>query len=143
MPAERILFFIDGIQYSLRDRTKVREWLQRIARHHKLKIESLTYIFVSDERLLAINKQFLNHNTLTDIITFPADSPRGSISGEIYISIDRVRENSKNFKQSFKDELSRVMAHGLLHLCGFKDKSAKEQSAMRSQEEKALDLRTF
>lgn len=90
-----------------------------------------------------MNKQFLSHNTLTDIITFPCDAPKGSVSGEIFISIDRVNDNATKFKQSRKDELCRVMAHGLLHLCGFKDKSENDKRLMRSQEEKALDLRTF
>lgn len=143
MPANSILFFNDGLKYSLRDRNKVRLWLHRIARSHKKKISSLTYIFVSDKRLLEINKQFLDHDTYTDIVTFPGDSPKGTIAGEIYISIDRVKDNASNYQQSMKTELHRVMAHGLLHLCGFKDKTAAEQSVMRRQEEKALDLRSF
>lgn len=90
-----------------------------------------------------MNRQFLNHDTLTDIITFPGEAPKGSLAGEIFISIDRVRDNASAFSQTQKDELCRVMAHGLLHLCGFKDKTEKDQRVMRSQEEKALDLRTF
>lgn len=143
MPEESILFFTDGIKYSLRDRKKVRQWLHRVAQSHKKKIASLNYVFVSDKRLLEINKQFLDHDTYTDIVTFPVEVQRGYVAGEIYISIDRVKENAKSFEQSMKMELSRVMAHGLLHLCGFKDKSAAEQSVMRRQEEKALDLRLF
>ncbi len=90
-----------------------------------------------------MNRQYLDHNTFTDIITFQGDAPKGSIAGEIFISIDRVKANALQFKQSQKNELCRVMAHGLLHLCGFKDKTEKDQRVMRSQEEKALDLRTF
>lgn len=143
MPAESIHFFSDGIQFNLRDKGKVRTWLKRVAASHKLKVAELNYVFVSDKKLLEMNKHFLNHNTFTDIITFPGDAPRGAVAGEIFISIDRVTENASSFNQSRKDELCRVMAHGLLHLCGFKDKSEKDQRLMRSQEEKALDLRTF
>jgi len=143
MPPESIQFFSDGIKYSLRDRASVRSWLRLLARKHKKKIAALNYVFVPDTKLLEINRQFLDHDTLTDIITFPGDAPKGHIAGEIYISIDRVKENSKQFGQSQKDELCRVMAHGLLHLCGFKDKSEKDQRVMRGQEEKALNLRSF
>jgi probable rRNA maturation factor len=137
-----IEFYSDGIKFTIRDKAIIRKWLVSIALSHKLKIDSLTYVFKSDDGLLEMNRQFLNHNTLTDIITFPLDANKGFVAGEIYISIDRVRENSVKFKQSFKDELSRVMAHGLLHLCGFKDKSASQAKRMRAEEEKALDLRT-
>jgi rRNA maturation RNase YbeY len=137
-----IEFYSDGIKFTLRDKAIIRKWLVTVARAHKLKIDSLTYVFKSDDGLLEMNRQFLNHNTLTDIITFPLDANKGFVAGEIYISIDRVRENSEKFKQSFKDELGRVMAHGLLHLCGFKDKSASQAKRMRAEEEKALDLRT-
>jgi rRNA maturation RNase YbeY len=143
MSSESILFFSDGIQFTLRDKAKVRAWLQQIAASHKKKIEGLNYVFVSDEKLLEMNVQFLDHDTLTDIITFQNDAPKGSLSGDIFISVDRVADNARSFGQSRNDELCRVMAHGLLHLCGFKDKSEKDARIMRSQEEKALDLRTF
>lgn len=140
---ESILFFSDGIQFTLRDKAKVRAWLTRVATSHKKKIAELNYVFVSDRKLLEMNQQFLDHDTLTDIITFQSDAPKGSVAGEIFISVDRIADNARSFGQSRKDELHRVMAHGLLHLCGFKDKSEKDARTMRSQEEKALDLRTF
>jgi rRNA maturation RNase YbeY len=143
MPVESILFFNDDIEFTLRDKAKVRGWLTRIAKSHKQKIAGLNYVFVSDKKLLEMNKRFLDHNTYTDIITFQHEAPKGSVAGEIFISVDRVAANAQKFKASRKDELCRVMAHGLLHLCGFKDKSDKDQRLMRSQEEKALDLRTF
>ncbi|MFM2016366.1 MAG: rRNA maturation RNase YbeY [Bacteroidota bacterium] len=138
----QINFYSDGIKFTLRDKIKVRAWLKRIAKSHSFSIDSLVYVFKSDDGLLAMNRQFLNHNTLTDIITFPGDAPSGAVAGEIYISIDRVRENAKEFDEHFKDELSRVMAHGLLHLCGFKDKTTAQAKRMRLEEKKALDLRT-
>lgn len=140
---ESILFFTDGIQFTLRDKAKIRSWLKRVAASHKKKIAELNYVFVSDKKLLEMNQQFLDHDTLTDIITFQNDAPKGSVAGEIFISVDRIADNARSFQQSRKDELCRVMAHGLLHLCGFKDKSEKDARTMRSQEEKALDLRTF
>lgn len=143
MPAESIQFFSDGIQFTLRDKGKVRSWLIRVAATHKLKVAELNYVFVSDKKLLEMNRQFLKHDTFTDIITFPVETPKAFVAGEIFISVDRVTENAAKFKQSRKDEMCRVMAHGLLHLCGFKDKTEKDQRLMRSQEEKALDLRTF
>lgn len=136
-----ISFFSDGISFSLRDRNATRDWLKRVAASHRKKIDTLNYVFVSDRTLLKINRQFLNHDTFTDIITFPGEPSARGITGEIYISIDRVRENARQYKQSAKSELARVMAHGLLHLCGFKDKSVSDARTMRSQEEKALDLR--
>lgn len=143
MPEKRILFFSDGIRFSLRSQARVRLWLTSVARLHKRKIESLTYVFVSDKKLLEMNRHFLAHDTLTDIITFPLGAPKGSIAGEVYISLDRVKDNAKTYGESQSRELARVMAHGLLHLCGFKDKTVRDQKVMRSQEEKALDLHTF
>lgn len=143
MPDSSIRFFTDDISFSLRERTQVRLWLQRVAKQQRRRIAELNYVFVSDKRLLEINQQFLDHNTYTDIITFPGELSHSGITGEIYISVDRVRENASEFKVNVREELHRVMAHGLLHLCGFKDKSPREQKLMRSQEEKALDLRTF
>ena len=139
---DKIQFFTNGIKYSLPERSATRKWLNRVARFHGKKIVALNYIFVTDKILHQMNKQFLNHDTLTDIITFPNNSGNSQLEGEIYISIERVRENANEFRQLLKTELARVMAHGLLHLCGFSDKSVKQQKEMRSQEEKALDLRT-
>jgi len=105
----------------------------------------LNYIFMSDEELLKINQQYLNHDTYTDIITFDNSEDEGCIHGDIFISIDRVTENAENFKTEFETELRRVLAHGLLHLCGYKDKSEKEAELMRGMEENALEnwKRTF
>lgn len=88
---------------------------------------------------MGINKQFLHHHTLTDIITFDYSSElSGEVAGEIYISINRIRENAEEFKTGFNNELHRVMIHGVLHLCGFKDKTKFEKQIMREQEDKAL-----
>ncbi|HKP31778.1 MAG TPA: rRNA maturation RNase YbeY [Chitinophagaceae bacterium] len=101
----------------------------------KRKCSSLTYIFCSDKYLLAINRQFLKHDYYTDIITFDLSSDKKSVIGEIYISTQRVRANAKELKLPIKDELLRVMIHGALHLCGYKDKSKTDKLAMRSRED--------
>ena len=117
----------------------LKAWALKIAASHKRKINSLAYNFVSDEELWQMNKQYLNHNTYTDIITFDY-SEENVISGEIYISAERVKENAEKLKITFTEELLHVMAHGVLHLCGFKDKSPIQQKQMRAAEERALKL---
>lgn len=140
-----IQFFSDGIRFTLRNKTDIQDWLIDLARSHKRKIKSLYFFYVSDKRLLEMNKKFLRHNTLTDIITFDfSQKTKGAgIEGEIYISAERVAENAEKFNVTKTEELHRVMAHGLLHLCGFGDKTLSEQKRMRREEEKALFLRKF
>ena len=96
---------------------------------------SLDYIFCSDEYLLEINQNFLNHDDLTDIITFDLSDSKENLKGEIYISVERVLDNSLLFNSTFRDELARVVFHGALHLCGYKDKSKKEQFEIRGKED--------
>ncbi len=114
-------------------------WVEKIVVSEKRKLKSLSYNFCSDEELFQKNKQFLNHTTYTDIITFDY-SEENLLSGEIYISAERVKENSEKFKIAFADELIRVMAHGVLHLCGYKDKSPIQQKQMRAAENRAIKL---
>lgn len=139
----QILFFTNDIKFYLRKKEEIKNWLHALAKTHKKKIATLNYIFVSDNYLLNINKKYLGHNTLTDIISFDYSADKklkNNIAGEIYISIPRVHENARIFKTTKKNELFRVMAHGLLHLCGFLDKSPREKLRMRNEEEKALFL---
>jgi rRNA maturation RNase YbeY len=144
-----ILFFPGDIKFSLRNKAAIAKWLHAVSKKHKKRVSSLNYIFVSDDYLVNINKRFLRHNTLTDIITFDYSADKNGkngkdgIIGEIYISIPRIKENAKIFKVSQSEELHRVMAHGLLHLCGFRDKTPREIKRMRTEEENALDLRQF
>ena len=114
-------------------------WVEKIVTSEKRKLKSLAYNFCSDEELFQKNKQFLNHTTYTDIITFDY-SEENLLSGEIYISADRVKENAEKFKIDFSEELIRVMAHGVLHLCGYKDKSPIQQKQMRAAENRAIKL---
>lgn len=143
MKEESINFFTEDTTYQLRQRTEIRSWLKSIAQKEKYSILELNYIFCSDEYLLQINKDFLDHDYYTDIITFDNSEVRGKIEGDIFVSIDRVRDNAQQQKTSLKDELHRVLAHGLLHLTGYKDKTSEENKMMRKKEDIALASRTF
>jgi len=140
---ERIFFFNEDTTYQLRQRKDIRYWLSKVARKEKHSIIELNYIFCSDKHLLQINNDYLKHDYYTDIITFDNSEKKGSIEGDIFISIDRVRENAASQKSSIKDELHRVMVHGLLHLTGYKDKTAAEKETMRKKEDSSLSLRAF
>jgi probable rRNA maturation factor len=136
-----ILFFFEAVSFSFQKRTLTRTWLERVAKKKHKKITALNYVFCSDEYLLSMNNTHLQHDTYTDIITF-GYSPKESaeITGDIFISIDRVKENAKTYQTTFHNELRRVMAHGLLHLFGYKDKSTSDKKTMREKEELALTL---
>ncbi|TAH03950.1 MAG: rRNA maturation RNase YbeY [Sphingobacteriales bacterium] len=138
-----INFFQEEIKYELKNKNIVRKWLNDtiIAENHEL--ETLNFIFCSDDYLLTINLEYLNHDTLTDIITFDNSNNISTITGDIYISLDRVKENSKTFKTKFTDELHRVIIHGTLHLLGYDDKSAKAKMKMTKAEDKYLTKRIF
>lgn len=123
---------------SLTNRTLVKEVIRHLFKKEKKSLDKLTYIFCSDEYLLQINRQYLNHNYYTDIITFDLSENNSPVTGEIYISVDRVKENAQVFKSTFQLELLRVIFHGALHLCGYKDKSKADQAAMRKAEDKYL-----
>lgn len=125
---------------SLVDRRSVKSIVATIFKREKKKLAQLDYIFVSDNRLLEINQEFLQHDDYTDIITFPLSDPGEPITGEIYISVDRVKENAARYGTATKTELLRVIFHGALHLCGFGDKTAPQQRKMRQLEEKYLRL---
>lgn len=134
-----ITFSNSNSTFSLKAKTKIKNWISDVAKKEKRDIGNLSYVFTSDEDLLTINKQYLNHNTYTDIITFDYSEGK-TISGEIFISIDRVRENSEKMDTTFEDELHRVIIHGVLHLCGHKDKTKIDSDNMRRLEDKALRL---
>lgn len=136
---QKINFFSDDISPTLRNRTKLKDFIEDVFKKEKREIELISYIFCSDKALLLINKKFLKHDFFTDIITFDLSSGKKKISAEIYISVDRVKENAKILGVSSRSELHRVIFHGALHLCGFKDKSKKDAEKMRKTENKLLD----
>ncbi|MGY6522207.1 MAG: rRNA maturation RNase YbeY [Mongoliitalea sp.] len=133
-------FFEENIRFDIKPKAIYKKWLKEIAWTHGKKLGELNYIFCSDEHLYTINVEYLNHHTYTDIITFDNSEEEKLIEGDIFISIDRVRENAEKLSISFETELKRVMSHGLLHLLGYKDKKQEEQQLMRSLEEKSIAL---
>lgn len=136
-----IHYFSNQIDFKLKNPRKTTLWIASVAKKEKTAIGEINYIFCSDEYLLSLNQQFLKHNTFTDIITFDYSEGKKELSGEIYISIDRVADNAAKFKTDFQDELHRVMIHGVLHLAGYKDKKPVEKALMRKKEEACLSLR--
>lgn len=137
-----IVFNTEAEGFKLKNKTALKNWVKQIALSHKKKCGNIQYVFVNDEELLLLNQQYLNHQTLTDIITFDY-SEENIIHGDVYISCERVAENAQKFKVNVDDELHRVMIHGILHLCGFKDKSTKDAEKMRLEENRSLSKRAF
>jgi probable rRNA maturation factor len=135
-----ILFFSEDIKFSLKQKTKIRIWIKMVAGDYQKKIESINYIFTSDNYLAEINQEYLNHNTFTDIVTFNQSSDPTVIESDIYISIERILDNSKTLNISFTEELHRVMIHGVLHLVGINDKKESEKKEMRKKENHYLAL---
>ena len=134
-----VSFNNQSIAFKLKDKGKLKQWIKAITEKEKHRLGTINYIFFTDDELLEINIRHLNHNTLTDIITFDYTEDK-TISSDIFISVDRIAENAQKFKVSFEDELHRVMIHGILHLCGYKDKSKADAELMRKKENWALKL---
>jgi rRNA maturation RNase YbeY len=125
---------------TLADRTRLKHFITSLLKKEKKKLANIQYIFCSDPYLLDINRQYLQHDYYTDIITFDLSEPGQAINAEIYISVDRVRDNARQFNTSIKNELHRVIFHGALHLCGYGDKKNAEEVLMRKMEDKYLKL---
>lgn len=126
-------------KYNLKSRTLIKKWLKQIIENKGYKLGTLSYILCEDDYLLEINKQYLQHEFYTDIITFDYVE-NGVINGDIFISVDRVKENAASFGVSEREELMRVFAHGVLHLSGLKDATSEEASQMRKAENESLEL---
>lgn len=138
MEPQKINFYSEN-DFVLEDHGKYERWIERVIASEEKKLEELSYIFCDDEYLLNLNEEYLRHNTYTDIITF--DYSVGKIlQGDIYISTERVKDNSEEFNVSFEDELRRVIIHGVLHLCGYKDKTKEQSLLMRQKEEEKMKL---
>lgn len=135
-----ISFNNQSIVFKLKEKNKLKQWIKSIAEKEKCIVGTINYVFCTDDELLEINIKHLNHNTYTDIITFDYTESK-TINSDIFISIDRVSENAKKFEVDFETELHRVMIHGVLHLCGYKDKSKKDAELMRKKENSSLKLR--
>ena len=136
----RILFFSEEIPFYYRGRSLTREWIKLTCNGENKIAGEINFIFCSDLYLATLNKRYLNHDTFTDILTFPGDKSANVISGDIFISIERVKENSAKFNQDFITELHRIMIHGVLHLIGFKDKRKSDKAMMTGKEDEYLRL---
>ncbi|HEY5327918.1 MAG TPA: rRNA maturation RNase YbeY [Mucilaginibacter sp.] len=141
MPA--IHFFEEGITYKLKHKIAIRQWVTSTIQAEGYKLKQLSYIFCHDNYLLQINRQYLNHDTYTDIITFDNSDIEKVIIGDIFISIDRIRENAAKLNITETDELHRVIIHGALHLLGYKDKTSVTKQKMTQKEDFYLKVRTF
>jgi len=138
MPAK---FYEQEVKSGLKDKKHLSVFIDVLVSKYMKSVQTadLSYIFCKDDFLLEMNKNFLDHDTYTDIITFDLSDNRKDLQGEIYISVDRVKENAKAFKTTYADELHRVIFHGVLHMCGFKDKKEKDQKIMRENEDYCLE----
>lgn len=133
MPHTAIHFFWEDVSSNLKQKIRLRNWITNTIKEENKRLGELTFIFCSDTYLLSINQEYLNHNTYTDIITFN-NSEDERITGDIFISLERVHENALRFKVSEEDELHRVMIHGTLHLLGYTDKGKDAKALMTSKE---------
>lgn len=136
---EAVAFKVVDVPNAFKDRARLRKWLAYVARDHGTRIESLTYVLMNDDDLLRYNRDYLGHDEYTDVITFDGQAGAG-VSGDVLMSYDRIRENAATYGVSARNELHRVMVHGLLHLLGHGDKTKAQREAMRSLEDKYLLL---
>jgi probable rRNA maturation factor len=136
-----IKFFAEDIDFKLPHPRKTSSWIKSTIQKEKKTLAGLNYIFCSDEYLLGINVEYLRHKTYTDIITFDMSDGSGLIEGDIFISIQRVKENSEKLGVPFDEELHRVIIHGALHLIGYSDKTPAQKTTMRRKEDAYLSLR--
>ena len=137
-----INFFKEGVTFRLSEQHKLKKWIAAVIKGKRFTLVQINYIFCNDAYLLKMNKNYLHHNTYTDIITFNNSTEKKKIEADIFISYERVKINAANYETSVNDELHRVMIHGVLHLLGYKDKSAKDKKLMRKMEDKMLKLFT-
>jgi len=136
----KITFFSEDVSFKLSSPNKVRRWIKEVILLEKHTLSEISYIFCSDDYLHNMNVQYLNHDTLTDIITFDNSEEEDQIEGDIFISVDRVKENATQLNLPFDIELHRVMIHGILHWCGYKDKTSADNDLMRKKEDACLSL---
>ncbi len=135
-----INFHIEDIDFKIQQKQKIKNWLKSVVVNEGFILGDLNYVFCSDDYLLKINVEYLEHDYLTDIITFDNSEDEALIEGDIFISIDRVKDNAGTFQVSDDYELKRVLVHGILHLCGYFDKTDEEEKLMRSKENQYLQL---
>lgn len=136
-----VKFYNDGTTYRLADKRRIAAWIKACIAHEKLQAGDITYIFCSREKHLEINRTYLGHDYATDVITFDySDLPAGIVSGDIFIDPQTVAENAAQYGATAAQEMRRVLVHGVLHLCGYGDKTPSEQKTMRAKEDGCLAL---
>ncbi len=140
---KQIQFFAEAIEFTLRDKNVARLWLSNLILVEGYQLQHINFIFCDDKYLHKINLKYLNHDNYTDIITFDNSTIKKTIESDIFISIQRIKENAKDLHIPFKNELYRVLCHGVLHLCGYKDKSARAKQRMTAKEDYYLSLLPF
>lgn len=140
MSTEKINYFTEDISYLYEDKDKTRAWIEKVAKQEGFKTGDINLVFCSDSYLHDLNVKFLHHNTYTDIITFDLSDDEEMISGDIFISVERARENSGKYNVSHLHEIRRLIAHGILHLAGYGDKTDREKALMRQKEDYYLSL---
>ena len=133
-------FFSENKNFKISKKKEIRALLKKICKKENKKISFINCVFCSDNRLLEINKKYLNHVSLTDVVTFDFTLNKKNLEGDIYISVDRVKENATKYKEPFKTELLRIIIHGLLHLIGFSDKTKEDKNIMTLKENEYLSL---
>lgn len=138
--SDMVSFFSEDIDFKVVNPLKTKKWIKNASFSEGYEVSQLNYIFCSDEYLLEINKQYLDHDYFTDIITFDNSEEDKELEGDIYISVDRVRDNAETFHTDFDSEMRRVLIHGLLHLVGYEDSSEALKTAMRAKEDEYLRL---
>ncbi len=138
MEDDKVIYNVEDIDFQLVNQNLLSEWIEKTIHTEGATLGAVSYIFCSDDYLHQMNVEYLNHDTLTDVITFPYnDNP---IEGDIFISIDRVKDNAQDLNIPFNDELHRVMIHGVLHLCGYTDESDEQEAEMRRKEDEYLKI---
>lgn len=133
---DKIIYNVEDIDFQLPNEAPLSIWIEKTIQSEGKKLGNVSYIFCSDNYLHEMNVEYLEHDTLTDVITFPYN--KAPIEGDIFISIDRVKDNAQDLGVSFDIELHRVMIHGVLHLCGYKDETDEEEALMRQKEDEYL-----
>lgn len=137
--AGTISFHFEDISIEIQKPRITRQWIKNVAKGLDYEIEAINYIFCTDEYLYKLNQSYLKHKTYTDILTFDYSAGK-SLLGDVYISVERVQDNSSKLRVPFQEELRRVMIHGILHMMGFKDKTGPQKAIMRKKEEACLSL---
>lgn len=138
-----IHFHTEDVDFEISNISEISSWIQDTIENTGFLLREINFIFCSDNYLLAINKQYLDHDYYTDIITFDNSEKKDEIEGDIFVSIERIKENAENLNSTFEEELHRVLIHGVLHLTGFTDTSPAEKTEMRKKEDHYLALRKF